>query len=457
MLELTLKTLHKFKSARIPKISKGYPRLFAAFFIGLLLPQLLLVATPSVFAESEIDRLRNQINDRSNRLSEIEAEIAQFEAQLNEVGAEKKTLQSAINQLELERKKVNAEISKTETLITSTDLEINKLILDINSTQKDIDATEAAIGSIIRAEYRSSDDSLIELLLSHNKLSEFWNAFEAHNSVRETMSSKVSELDSFHLLLEEQRSDNEAKRNRLSSLRDQYTDQNQVLVSNKQERAKLLEITKSEERNYQQLLASKEEARDQIIKEMRDFESQLQFILDPNTIPNPGTPVFSWPIDNIIITQYFGGTEFAARNASVYGGRAYHPGVDFGVPRGTPIHAPLTGTVRATGNTDIVPGCYSWGKWTLVDHSNGLSTLYAHQDVISVTPGQKVSTGDVIGYSGNTGYSTGPHLHFTVYAKAGVTVRKFNEIKTVTSCGPASTPVAATDAYIDPMLYLPAY
>lgn len=432
-------------------------RLFVAFLIGVLLPQFLLVNPPSVFAESEVDRLRNQINDRSNRLAEIEAEIAAFESQLQEVGAEKKTLQSAINQLELERKKVNAEISKTENLITSTDLEINKLILEINRTQKDINSTEAAIGSIIRSQYKAGEESLIELLLSHDKLSEFWSTFEAHESVRDTMAEKVTELDSFRLLLEEQRTDNEAKRNRLSSLRDQYTDQNQVLAVNKQEQAELLEVTKSEERTYQQLLASKQEAKEQIEREMRDFESQLQFILDPNTVPSPGTPVFRWPLDKIIITQYFGGTEFASRNASVYGGRAYHPGLDLGTPRGTPIRAPLTGTVRATGNTDIVPGCYSWGKWTLVDHSNGLSTLYAHQDVISVTPGQKVNTGDVIGYSGNTGYSTGPHLHFTVYAKAGVTVRKFNEIKTVTSCGPASTPVAATDAYIDPMLYLPPY
>jgi murein DD-endopeptidase MepM/ murein hydrolase activator NlpD len=194
-----------------------------------------------------------------------------------------------------------------------------------------------------------------------------------------------------------------------------------------------------------------------ILKEMRDYEAKLQFILDPTTIPAAGTAVFAWPLKNIIITQYFGGTEFARRNASVYGGRPYHPGVDFGAPRGTPIHAPLAGTVRATGNTDAVPGCWSWGKWTLIDHANGLSTLYAHQDTISVSPGQRVATGEIIGYVGNTGFSTGPHLHFTVYAKDGVNVRRFNEIKTSTSCGAATTPVAATEAYLDPMNYLPPY
>lgn len=430
-------------------------KLFVAFLCGLLLP-VFVVYTPQVLAQSEIDRLQSQIKDRSDRLGAIEAEIAKFELQLMEVGAEKKTLQSAINQLELERKKISAEINKTENLISSTDLEINKLILEISRAQNDIDRTEDAISEIIRAQYKSGEETLVEVLLSHDHLSDFWSTYEAHESVRNTMSAKVAELNSFRALLEESRNANEEKRAQLSSLRTQYSNQSTVLTNNQAEQTELLVATKNEEQNYQQLLAERQTARELILKELRDFESQLQFILDPNTIPPPGTAVFSWPLQNIIITQYFGGTEFAARNAGVYGGRPYHPGVDFGAPRGTAIHAPLTGTVRATGNTDIVPGCYSWGKWTLIDHANGLSTLYAHQDVIGVSPGQKVSTGDVIGYVGNTGFSTGPHLHFTVYAKDGVNVRKFNEIKTVTSCGPASTPVAATEAYIDPMQYLPA-
>lgn len=430
-------------------------RLFIAFIVGFLIIPVLSLS-PEAFAQSEIQKLQSQIQDRGNRLAEIEAEIAKFESDLQQVGSEKKTLQSAINQLELERKKVTAEISKTENQISSTDLEINKLILEISRTEKDISETEDAIAQVIRAQYKSEEETLVELLLRHNKLSEFWSTFEAHESVRNTMSAKVTELSSFQALLEESRDENEEKRSRLTSLKDKYRDQNSVLTNNKEEQAELLEVTKSEEQTYQQLLASRQEARDKILKELRDFESQLQFILDPNTIPQPGTAVFDWPLANVIITQYFGGTEFAARNASVYGGRAYHPGVDMGAPRGTAIMAPLTGTVRATGNTDAVPGCYSWGKWTLIDHANGLTTLYAHQDVIAVSAGQKVQTGEVIGYVGNTGFSTGPHLHFTVYAKDGVNVRRFNEIKTVTSCGPATTPVAATEAYIDPMLYLPA-
>lgn len=420
-----------------------------------LMISLFAVSTFAFAQTTEVDALKNQINERNNRLLEIEKEIAGFQTELKKVGSEKKTLQSAINQLELERKKVNADISYTQNKIGATDLEINKLTIEIDHTRKDIDANELAIAETLRTLSAMDDQSLVEALLTYDNLSDLWDNIANLEQIRAVIGDEVKSLASQKVLLEQKHDAHTEKRDELVELKEQYVDQNQVLTSNKVEKGKLLSATKSEEAEYQKMLKQKESARALILKELRDFESKLQFILDPNTIPPKGTPVFNYPVDNVVITQLFGGTEFAKQNASVYGGRAYHPGVDFGVPRGTPIKAPLSGTVRATGDTDLVAGCYSWGRWTLIDHANGLSTLYAHQSVQSVTPGQQVSTGDIIGYSGNTGYSTGPHLHFTVYAKAGVSVRKFNEIKAVTSCGAATTPVAATDAYIDPMMYLP--
>jgi len=428
-------------------------RVLVAFVIGLVLP-VSFSYTHHALAQSEIAELRDQILERGDRLTDIEAEIARFEAELLEVGAEKQTLQSAINRLETERKKVNAEISKTESLISSTDLEISGIILEVSKTEADLERTEAAIGDIIRSLYQAGEQSMVEVLLRNQRLSEFWTEIDTFDSIKSEMAYKVATLSQLQQVLEERQGLSESKRNDLSSLKDQYTDQNSVLVNSRAEQSELLSATKNEEAGYQALLATQEAAREEIRRELRDFESKLQFILDPNTIPAPGTPVFNWPVQNVIITQLFGGTEFAARNPGIYG-RPYHPGVDFGAPRGTPILAPLAGTVRAVGNTDAVPGCFSWGKWTLIDHANGLSSMYAHQDVIGVTPGQKVSTGETIGYIGNTGLSTGPHLHFTVYVKEAVSVRRFNEIKAVTGCGPATTPTAATSAYIDPMLYLP--
>ena len=75
---------------------------------------------------------------------------------------------------------------------------------------------------------------------------------------------------------------------------------------------------------------------------------------------------------------------------------------------------------------------------------------------IGVSAGQKLDTGDVIGYVGATGYATGPHLHFTVYVSAAVQVKRFNEFKAVTGCGAAFSPFSAIEGYLDPLDYLPA-
>ena len=428
-------------------------RSIVAFIVGLFIIPVAVFGTQFAFAQSEVERLQQEIANKNSRLSDIEKEIAQYEAALQEVGAEKSTLQKAINQLELERKKVQADIKLTENKISSTDLEINKLSLEISAAEKDILQNEAAIGEILRRMNIADDESFIEVFLRHENISEFWDAFESLETVKTSMSAKVKSLALLKQELELKRNENTEHRDQLVDLRSQYNDQQSILTSNTASKAELLSATKNEEAEYQAMLKARQEARDQLMAEVRDIESQLQFILDPTTIPSAGSAVFRWPVDNPYITQYFGYTKFALQSGAYKNNM--HNGMDLGAPTGTKIYAPLTGTVRMTGNTDLVPGCYSWGKWALIDHANGLSTMFAHMSQISVTPGQTVNTGDIVGYVGNTGYSTGPHLHFTLYVKDGVEVKQFNQFKAVTGCGSALSPFAAVEAYLDPLDYLP--
>jgi len=428
-------------------------RSFIAFILGLLVVPLIGIGSNFALAQSEVERLQNEISAKNTRLSDIEKEIAQFEIALKQVGAEKGTLQKAINQLELERKKVQADIRYTENKISSTDLEINKLTLEIGGAENDILQNEEAIREILRSMNISDNESMIEVLLRHKNISEFWNAFEELESVRSSMANKVHLLSSLKGELEDKRVANTERRDELVDLKSQYSDQNSILTNNTATKAELLSATKNEEAEYQAMLKAKKDAREQLMAEVRDIESQLQFILDPTTIPSAGSAVFRWPVDSPYITQYFGYTKFALQSGAYKNNM--HNGMDMGASVGTKIYAPLTGTVRMTGNTDLVPGCYSWGKWALIDHANGLSTMFAHMSQIAVTPGQSVQTGDVIGYVGNTGYSTGPHLHFTLYVKDAVEVKQFNQFKAVTGCGAALSPFAAVEGYLDPLDYLP--
>lgn len=426
----------------------------AAFLIGVMILPMFFSALP-VLAQTEAERLQEQIKERNARLSEIEKEIAAFEVELQKVGAEKGTLQAAINVLELERGKIQADIRLTEGKISTTDVEINKLSLEINDAATDIEKNQAAISEILRILSQYDNDSLIELFLRHESMSEFWGEVEELETVKQGMRERVLALSDLKVQLGGKVEEESDKRTELVSLRNQFAGQQSILDSNKKEKAALLTATKNEEAEYQRILAEKKAARDQLLKEVQAIESELRFILDPNTIPTKGSAVFRWPLDNIIITQYFGYTKFALQNAGVYKNNM-HNGIDLGAPTGTKIYAPLTGTVRATGNTDTVPGCYSWGQWALVDHPNGLTTLYAHMSYTGVSAGQKLNTGDVIGYVGATGYATGPHLHFTLYVTAAVSVKRFNEFKAVTGCGAATSPFSAIEGYLNPIDYLPA-
>lgn len=428
-------------------------RTVAAFFLGCLCIPLMYWGGTVVSAQSDVAELQAEIEEKNDRLAAIEAEIAEFEAALQEVGAERSTLQSAINALELEHKKVTADVRLTENKIDATDLEIRKLENDISKAEATIDKNQKVIAEILRRMNMSDDESMVEIFLRQEQISDFWNELQDLQTIRTSMHNRIAELESMKDKLENAYTQNEDRKEELLSLRNQFSSQQSILVSNQADKSELLQQTRNEEATYQEMLADRKAARDQLVSEVRDIESEIQFILDPNTIPSAGTAVFRWPLDNVIITQRFGYTKFALSGA--YRG-SQHNGLDMGASVGTPIKAPLTGTVRSVGNTDSVPGCYSWGQWLLIDHPNGLSSMFAHLSQTSVQPGQKINTGEIVGYVGNTGYSTGPHLHYTLYVSEGVQVKQFSQFKSVTSCGAALSPFAGIEAYLDPMDYLPA-
>jgi murein DD-endopeptidase MepM/ murein hydrolase activator NlpD len=113
--------------------------------------------------------------------------------------------------------------------------------------------------------------------------------------------------------------------------------------------------------------------------------------------------LFRWPVRGVITSW------FAWRRDPFTGQSSFHNGLDIGVPLRTPVGAAMEGIVAETGYSA------SLGRNVTISHENGWKTLYGHLDSISVQPGDYVAQGGRIGFSGNTGNSTGPHLHFTVY------------------------------------------
>lgn len=409
---------------------------------------------PDFSNATKVDELKTQIEEKNKSMAELEAEIAQYQKELEKVGAEKQTLNNEVYRLNLDRKKLLADINLINNKIKATNSDIENLTLEIGDKEKKIQANSIALSESIRLMNEYDANSLVEILLSNDDLSEFWDNVEGLQKFQIGVKEKTYQLQNLKTEFEKNKEETEQKERELVSYSSELSDQKQIIEYNKNEKNQLLSLTKSKESNYIKILEEKQKLRKEFEKEVADLESQLKVEIDPSSIPDTSYGVLNWPLDDIYITQYFGNTEFASKNAQIYNGKG-HTGIDFRASSGTKVKAALGGVVKGIGNTDTVPPkCYSYGKWVLIEHSNGLSTLYAHLSLIKVTPGQTVNSGEIIGYSGNTGYSTGPHLHFSVYATKGVQIMRFeNSI----NCKDKDIPLAPYNAYLNPLSYLPKY
>lgn len=115
--------------------------------------------------------------------------------------------------------------------------------------------------------------------------------------------------------------------------------------------------------------------------------------------------LFIYPISGRLTSR------FGWRNDPFTGVKTFHTGIDLAAPIGTRIKATLDGTVATTGYSAV------YGNYAIISHDDGYQSLYGHMSRIAVKRGQSVTQGSIIGYVGNTGYSTGSHVHFSVYKK----------------------------------------
>jgi murein DD-endopeptidase MepM/ murein hydrolase activator NlpD len=198
-----------------------------------------------------------------------------------------------------------------------------------------------------------------------------------------------------------------------------------ILASKEQEQKSLVLRTQNEEEIYQRHLAEVTKRQREIAAEVEELDAKLRGEINVATLPSEGK-IFISPVGGFTLTQSYGSTSFAQYG---YKGR-WHNGIDLRASVGAPIVAPAIGTVEVIGDQDRFCPKGAYGKFIVINHPNNLVTLYAHLSKVSVSSGDQVKQGDIIGYAGSTGYATGPHLHFTVFSKDTFQMRGSK------SCGP---------------------
>lgn len=201
-----------------------------------------------------------------------------------------------------------------------------------------------------------------------------------------------------------------AARDRTIALREQLEAERErvrVLMAETEERQQTLARKGEEKRTILRRIAGERAVTEQAVRELEDDSSQLEALI--LRLQGAGASVvggrlvgFVMPLRGPLTSR------FGSRVHPLFGRRHFHTGVDIAAPHGAPVRAAADGTV-------LFAGWYGgYGRLIVVDHGQGLSTLYGHLSAILVGAGTRVTRNHVIGRVGSTGYATGPHLHYEV-------------------------------------------
>lgn len=414
------------------------------FYVFLII----LVMMPIFFSNAQsISEIKQKISQKDADIEKLEAEIRAFQGEIDALGKEKNSLNNTLKELDLIKKKLQTDISVTQKKIDKTNLTIQSLSSDINNKEENITNNIESIKLEIRKTDELEKTSIIETILSDNDFTVIWDDIDNIMTIREKISQDIVRLKEMKGQLEDTRGVTIKAKNELVALRSKLSDQQKIIIQNANEKNKLLTQTKNNEANYQKLLKDRIAKRDAFEKELRDFEAELQYILDPSKLPSGG--VLGWPLEKIFVTQLFGKTVDSKR---LYASGT-HNGVDFRASVGTSVMAMADGVVAGVGDTDLTCVGASFGKFVFIKYNNGLASTFGHLSLAKVTEGQIVKRGEVVGYSGNTGHTTGPHLHVSLYAAEAVKMAS----KPSAACDNRvyRLPIAPINAYLDVMYYLP--
>ncbi len=415
------------------------------YALSLFFPVLILAAsviliggylTPTPEARgATIEELRRQIEEKNRSIKALEEKAAAYKQEIKAHEAQAKTLANHIALLNARIKKLSNDIALTQDRIKQKSLEILELSIDIERQEAEIRKHRIFLAEVIRTIHLEDERPLLATMLAEPNLSSLFNQIQYSENLQGQIQEELDVVQTLKANLEKEKGLQEQKKNDLESLQSQLSSERSAQAGARGEQQQVLSETKQRERRFQQLLSDVQKKQRDAAKEIYELEEKLRRALNPNRLPGKHAGVLSWPSHGKL-TQRYGPTSKTGFQNHVYN---FHNGIDIADGFGSPVMAARDGKVVGVGNN----GRYAYGKWVAIRHDNGLTTLYGHLSSINVSNGKFVRRGETIGLEGSTGFSTGSHVHFTVYDSS-----TFNVIDRF--YGPL--PVGAS---VNPMDYLP--
>lgn len=421
---------------------------YGSFLLAGAFALLVFFSGMPVSAEQATSTLQDLIKEKSAALQEVQQAREAVQKTLDSINDTHRALSSEINYMTSNINQLNLLMKANQLSAEKLALEVQLIGSDMQQIEVEIQNKKKTIGKLFAEMQQKDDEDLLTLFLKNQSLAESVGEIQTLNALNESLITSIGDLRELQTTLSSKVVEETQKKKQKEVEQVSIKNQQYILEDQKSEKAALLAATKDKESVYQAQLDELTAQQNAISKEIEGIESVLRKNIDPNLLPIPRPGVLTWPVPGGVMTQGYGRTSFAIKT---YGSQ-WHNGVDIGAPVGTNVVAAYEGTVINVGDQDKYCPRGAYGKFVVIKHTNGLTTLYGHMSRTIVSIGQHVAAGELIGFVGRTGWATGPHLHFTLFASNTLTPahgRYPEGTQASRTCGPM--PVGGD---IDPTLYL---
>lgn len=389
----------------------------AAIMAAILLLSLIVSILPQNAQAASMSELEQQLGELKAQKKEIDAEIDELEGQLSDNLSEmekmvqqKNTIDQEIFMLHQQVANINEQISTYGVLIGEKQAELEELearLEELNKKNKER----------IRAMEEDGDLSYWSVLFKANDFSDLLDRLNMINEIAAADQRRLQEMSSLAEEVANAKSTLESEKATLETTKEELAESEKVLEEKRAEADQILTDLIATGDAYQKLLDEAEESAAKIGTELDGVQEEYddakyQQWLSTNVPTTSGGSNGSNVVDGVTWLIPCNYTRFSSpfgyRWHPVYGDWRFHYGVDLAAASGTPIVATRAGKVTTATYSS------SAGYYVTLDHGDGFSSKYLHMSYYIVSPGQYVAAGQVIGYVGSTGTSTGPHLHFSI-------------------------------------------
>ncbi|HCX45633.1 MAG TPA: hypothetical protein DHF18_00775 [Ruminococcaceae bacterium] len=391
--------------------------------------------------KKDYNELEKEIEANQKKLENIQNQQASNAEKMKLLSSQAEAISSQLDVLNSQLSVLNADIADYDREISALDKKIADAQSKIDKIDADIAATQEKISERLRATYMAGSSSWIEILLESDSISSLLLRIQLLASVTENDNKLISklekqieelnaakaELDKDKKALEEKRSLLVEKKSELDSKNKTLSSKQSAYNANYRQISALMTSLDKSSAEYQQELQRQ-------YRKRAAFERQIDQLISggsqggDNDYYDNGEMLWPVPYKNSYISAGYG--YYDPEGDGTY---TMHPAIDIvvrengvNVSYGKNIIAAQSGKVLVRGYSDV------GGNYITIDHGDGYRTYYGHCSKIIASAGQYVEKGEVIAYIGNTGYVTGPHVHFQVMQVKNGVVNRLNPLNFVT-------------------------